>query len=152
MLENISCHFVHMKTLQKRTFVFCKDWTAKACTYCKNKKYLKKNSHVSMLFEHRKRLQKRIYLLCKHGQGFQKTVLTRGHILFTLHRVWCLLNCGLHPQNSQLLTKRTLLAFNALSLVLLKEDAWAFGCGCSLNGSMNKNLKSEEKIALCKTK
>ena len=105
-----------------------------------------------MLFEHRKRLQKRIYLLCKHGQGFQKTVLTRAHILFTLHRVWCLLNCGLHPQNSQLLTKRTLLAFNALSLVLLKEDAWAFGCGCSLNGSMNKNLKSEEKIALCKPK
>ena len=105
-----------------------------------------------MLFEHRKRLQKRIYLLCKHGQGFQKTVLTRGHILFTLHRVWCLLNCGLHPQNSQLLTKRTLLAFNALSLVLLKEDAWAFGCGCSLNGSMNKNLKSEEKIALSKPK
>ena len=105
-----------------------------------------------MLFEHRKRLQKRIYLLCKHGQGFQKTVLTRGHILFTLHRVWCLLNCGLHPQNSQLLTKRTLMAFNALSLVLLKEDAWAFGCECSLNCSMNKNPKSEEKIALCKTK
>ena len=105
-----------------------------------------------MLFEHRKRLQKRIYLLCKHGQGFQKTVPTRGHILFTLHRVWCLLNCGLHPQNSQLLRKQTLLAFNALSLVLLKEDAWAFGCGCSLNGSMNKNPKSEEKIALCKPK
>ena len=41
-LENISFDFVHMKTLQKRTFVFCKDWTAKACTYCKNKKYLKK--------------------------------------------------------------------------------------------------------------
>ena len=105
-----------------------------------------------MLFEHRKRLQKRIYLLCKHGQGFQKTVLTRGHILFTLHRVWCLLNCGLHPQNSQLLTKRTLMAFNALSLVLLKEDAWAFGCGCSLNGSMNKNLKSERKRHALKAK
>ena len=76
-----------------------------------------------MLFELEQMLQKRRYLFCKHGQSFQKTVLAREYVLFTFHRVWCLLNCGLYPQNSQLLRKQTLLAFKALSLVLLKEDA-----------------------------
>ena len=111
-----------------------------------------KITHFSILFEHGKIAPKMYILLCEHEQDLQKTVLARLYVLFTFHRVWCLLNCGLYPQNPQLLSKQTLLAFNVLSLVLLKENAWALGYGCSLNGSMNKNLKSEEKIALCKPK
>ena len=78
------------------------------------------------------------------GESFQKTVLARECVLFTFDRVWCLLNCGLQPQNSQLLSKQKLLAFNVLSLVLFKEDAWALRCNVHWTGSMNKNTKSEE--------
>ena len=99
--------------------------------------------------------------------------MRRFHVVFTFHRVWYFLNCGLYPQNSQLSIKLTLLAFKVLDCILRTHSCQSNECfwllkyfrlsswkeilehsdtWCSLNASMNKICTSEENTALPKPK